>query len=36
MNFTVFEDMYQKLWALIYNILKVFGYEVVGGDIVKK
>lgn len=35
MNFDAFEAMYQKLWELIYNILKVFGYEVVDGDLVK-
>ena len=27
MNFKVFEDMYKMLWALIYDILKMFGIE---------
>jgi len=27
MKFEVFEAMYQKLWELIYNILKVLGVE---------
>lgn len=35
MNFEAFEAMYQKLWKLIYDILAVFGYEVVDGDLVK-
>lgn len=35
MDFKIFEDMYQKLWTLIYDILAIFGYEVVDGDLVK-
>lgn len=35
MNFDVFETMYAYLWEFIYKVLKIFGYEVVDGDIVK-
>lgn len=28
MNFDVFEAMYQKLWALIYDILALFNIEI--------
>lgn len=37
MKFDIFEDMYKKLWALIYDLLAIFGYEVnAEGDLVKK
>lgn len=26
-KFEIFEDMYQRLWTLIYDILAIFGIE---------
>ncbi len=31
MKFDVFEEMYQRLWALIYDILEVLGIELDNG-----
>ena len=36
MNFTYFEDMYKLLTKLVYDILAIFGIEVVDGKIVTK
>ncbi len=27
MDFTIFEDMYQMLWELIYKLFEIFGVE---------
>ena len=27
MDFTIFEDMYQMLWAFLYKVLAAFGVE---------
>lgn len=36
MDFTVIRDMYQKLWAFIYDILAIFGITVdENGNLVK-